>query len=71
MLPNPYLKYKMVRYLPKLQRYFAEFLKCYYLIRLSILYLFTCVGFQYDLLGLSFPVFYLQPAPLNFYTRQL
>jgi len=36
-----------VSFLPKLQDHFAEFLRFYYFIRFSILYLTTGVGYKY------------------------
>ena len=41
---------KLLLLLPKLQSQFAEFLQHIYLLRLSILYLFTSVGLQYGLI---------------------
>ena len=38
--------YHKTLFIPKLQSQFAEFLQYCYLIRLSILYQFTCVGFN-------------------------
>ncbi len=45
---------KKVPFLPKLQGYFAEFLKESYLAPLSILYLPTCVGFGTDIFTIDF-----------------
>ncbi len=43
-----------VLFIPKLQSYFAEFLRESYLAPLSILYLLTCVGFSTDILTFDF-----------------
>ena len=47
--------------LPKLRRYFAEFLQHRSLKRLGMLYQSTCVGLGYDLKGGLFPGTTQQP----------
>ena len=49
LCPPPIVAYERGLLLPKLRRYFAEFLKCGSLKRLGIFYQSTCVGLGYDL----------------------
>ena len=55
LCPQPILAYKLGLLLANLRRYFAEFLQRSSLKRLGILYLSTCVGLGYDLIGGLFP----------------